>query len=281
MVLINRDARYFGAVQRHFAVEGLDLTELGYAPRTHIPLHSCPGFFMAIDGVFVEGWGTKTQRLEPGDVSYHPAGEGYWLSSCSVRARGFAVDVSDAWCRMHGVEVGWDDAPRNLSQNRVSWLMARLFVELGVHDTVRPLAAKALSLEICAELTAARTRSERHRPPWLAKVLELLRGKATEGVTLSDLSSAAGVSPVSVIKAFRRHEGMTPGEFMRSVRLVEARRSLAATTRPLAVIASQAGFYDKSHFSHALRAAVGTSPGAYRQLLRGASGTAVKAERPM
>jgi AraC family transcriptional regulator len=118
-----------------------------------------------------------------------------------------------------------------------------------------------------------RTRLERHRPPWLATVLELLHERMRTSVTLADLSTAAGVSAVSVIKAFRRHAGMTPGEYVRSARLVEARRALATTDRPLSAIASHSGFYDQSHFTRAFNAAVGTSPSAYRQLLRAGSRT--------
>lgn len=265
--------RYFGRVRRHFASGGLDLSELAYPPLAYIPDHHCRGFFMPLGATFVEGWARTTQRLEPGDVSYHPAEEAYWLRSYGTSAGGFAVDVGDAWCRMNGVETLWEGAPRDLSSTRVSWLMARLFIELGIHDTVRPLVVEGLCLEICTELSAVRTRLERHRPPWLARVLELLRERLRASVTLADLCAAAGVSAVSVIKAFRRHEGMTPGEYMRSARLVEARRALATTDRPLSAIASHSGFYDQSHFSHAFNAAVGTSPSAYRQLLRAGSRT--------
>jgi AraC family transcriptional regulator len=267
------DVRYFGDVRQHFRSGGADLTVLAYPSLAHIPEHHCRGFFMPLGAAFVEGWTSATQRLEPGDVSYHPAEEAYWLRSSGTSAGGVALDIDDAWCRTHGVEPGWEDAPRDLSRTRVSWLMARLFLEVVLHEPASPLVVEGLSLEICAELTAMRGRLERHRPPWLVKVQDLLRARMRTSVTLADLSATAGVSAVSVIKAFRRHEGMTPGEYVRLARLVEARRALFSTDRSLSAIASHTGFYDQSHFSHAFSGAVGASPAVYRHLLRGGSRT--------
>jgi hypothetical protein len=41
---------------------------------------------------------------------------------------------------------------------------------------------------------------------------ELLRDRLRENISLAERSAVAGVSTGSVIKAFRRFEGSTPGE---------------------------------------------------------------------
>jgi len=260
---------YYGAVRRQFAQDGLSVTELGYASHATVPTHVCPGFFMSIDATFVEDWYADSYRLDAGDVSCHPDCEPYRLATSSNPSRGLAVDLSEAWRSARGVGARWNDAPINVSHSRVSWLMARLYVELGSRDNARPLVVESLALEICSEMAASRERADRFIPRWMRRLREFLNEHLCTSLTLTQLAQVAEVSPVAVVKAFRRLEGMTPGEFVRHARLVRARRALATTDWRISFIGVEAGFYDQSHFDRAFTAAVGTTPATYRQLIRG------------
>jgi AraC family transcriptional regulator len=68
-----------------------------------------------------------------------------------------------------------------------------------------------------------------------------------------------------VARTFRRRTGSSLGEFVRAERLAWARVALATRELSLAAIASDAGFYDESHFIRAFRRRFGTTPGAYRR----------------
>jgi AraC family transcriptional regulator len=82
---------------------------------------------------------------------------------------------------------------------------------------------------------------------------------------LAALGHMAGVHPVHLARSFGSHYGCSPGEYVRALRIEEAKARLQDSKEPLAEIAVACGFSDQSHFSTAFRRAVGVSPGAYRK----------------
>lgn len=269
--VIRADGNYFGTVRRRFVVGGLHIFETTYGAGARIPphRHECPSLFMPLGGRFVEGCAGTVRSYEAGDVGYHPPDEPHWLQTHGAGARGFAVEVGADWRRTLGNQLTWDAVPRDLSQSRVSWLLGRLHLELYAYDTARPLVVEALGVELGAELHATHVHAGRRPPRWFAAACDALRDRLQERVSLAELSSVAGVTPVAVIKGFRRHAGRTPGEYVRLLRLDRARRAIAGTDRPLTAIALDAGFYDQGHFSRAFKTALGVPPSVYRRILRG------------
>lgn len=122
---------------------------------------------------------------------------------------------------------------------------------------------------LCVELLAAaadRVRGESTRtPPWLWRARERIHDDCGADLVLSDIAAAAGVHPVHLTRAFRRHFGCTPGDYLRRCRLNKAARLLAETHNNLAGIAADCGYADQPHFAHAFRAAFGVSPRQYRR----------------
>jgi len=238
--------------------------------------HECPSFFMPLSGAFVEGCGTVVRRYVAGEVGYHPPHEPHWLQTQGVAAHGFAVEVGaesrETFGTTFGEPTAWDAAPRDLSRSRVSWLMGQLYLELRTQDTARPLVVQALSAEVGAELRGELQRElmrAQGRPPhWLLQIRERLHEEPYETPSLTALARLAGITPAGMIKTFRRYEGCTPGDYLRTLRLTHARTALGGSDRPVGAIALDAGFYDQSHFTRAFRRAMGVTPLAYRRLLR-------------
>jgi AraC family transcriptional regulator len=137
-------------------------------------------------------------------------------------------------------------------------------------EMVRGDAASALSLEaLSLEIFAAATRAEgeeRGVPPWLVAVRDSLHDRFDEPLRVADLAAAAGVHPVHLARAFRRHFGAAPGEYLRGVRLEWARDQVVRGTVPLARIALEAGFADQSHLTRAFRARFGATPARLRRV---------------
>jgi AraC family transcriptional regulator len=273
--IIRADGNYFGTVRRRFVVDGLHMSETAYAAGARIPTHrhECPSFFMPLGGAFVEGCGNVVRRYATGDVGYHPPHEPHWLHTHGNAACGFAIEVGAEWRTTLGDTTAWDSAPRDLSRSRVSWLIGRLFLELHTYDAARPLIVQGLGVEIGAELSRElsreRLRRARARPGWLLRLCEQLHDQPIETPSLRELAAVAGVTPAGMIKAFRRHEGCTPGEYLRALRFARARTALGGSDRPLGAIALDAGFYDHSHFTREFRRIMGVTPLGYRQALRG------------
>jgi AraC family transcriptional regulator len=268
--IIRAEGNYYGTVRRRFVVDGLHMSETAYIAGTRIPTHrhECPSFFMPLRGAFIEGCGNVVRRYETGDVSYHPPHEPHWLHTQGSATHGFAVEVGAPWRTMFNDTTAWTRAPRDLSRSRISWLMGRLFLELHTHDSARPLIVQSLGVSITTELSHERTRHDRHPPRWLTQIREQLQDQPYLTPALHDLAKTAGITSAGLIKAFRRHEGCTPGEYLRTLRLTQARTELGATDHPLAAIALNAGFYDQSHFTRTFHRAMGVPPQTYRRILR-------------
>ena len=121
---------------------------------------------------------------------------------------------------------------------------------------------EALGLEL-AGATIEPVDCERFIPPWLRRVREMLDDRVS--VPIAAIARVAGVHPVSLARAFRRHLGCSPGEYQRRARLVRLRRMLLTRSDAgLAHAALECGFHDQSQMTRAFTRAFGVSPGRFR-----------------
>jgi len=85
----------------------------------------------------------------------------------------------------------------------------------------------------------------------------------SENISLLDLASRFGFSPYHLVRQFTREIGIPPHIFQVQVRLERALDLLAAGN-PVANVATEIGFYDQSHFTHAFKKKYGLTPNQYR-----------------
>ncbi len=143
----------------------------------------------------------------------------------------------------------------------------RIAHELAWPDVVSPLVIEGLVLEMLA-LAMRRNASQpiQHQPPlWLSNAEEFLRASFNRSVRMTEVAAAVGVHPVHLARTFRQHYGLTPGAYVRRLRLDWAAAQLATSTHPLASIAVEAGFSDQSHFTRTFRGYTGLTPAQYRK----------------
>ena len=100
-------------------------------------------------------------------------------------------------------------------------------------------------------------------------MVEAIRADLGAPLRIAELAREAGVHPVYLARAFRRHLRSGPAEYIRGARIDAAKQSLADSDLPLSQVARAAGFADQSHFTRQFRRVVGASPGRYRRDLRG------------
>jgi AraC-like DNA-binding protein len=100
----------------------------------------------------------------------------------------------------------------------------------------------------------------RSRPRWLDQAVDL----AKSGRTLAEIASRLAKHPSHVAREFRRHEGVSVGEYARRCRLELASIRLRTTTESIAELAVSAGFCDQSHFTNAFHRLFGVTPAKYR-----------------
>lgn len=164
-------------------------------------------------------------------------------------------------------ERGWwfadavgHDAPR---ARRVSRLLRQLW---HAHE---PLAFDSLLLALIDELRPlARVAGAepKHGTLRFAPVLEHLRTRLAERVTLDELAAVAGLSPFHFLRQFRRVHHATPQQLLMALRLFEAKRLLAAGEAP-APVAAAVGLADQAHLTRAFAQRYGVTPARYQQQL--------------
>ncbi|MDP3410795.1 helix-turn-helix transcriptional regulator [Bosea sp. (in: a-proteobacteria)] len=84
----------------------------------------------------------------------------------------------------------------------------------------------------------------------------------TDAIYLEDLAALAGLSVCRFVTVFRRQVGLTPHRFICHRRIGHAKRLLRDGV-PMALAASEAGFFDQSHFSRHFKNICGITPGRY------------------
>ena len=249
-------------------VNGLTLAEVrfppGYVQNTFEP--ELPYLALVLDGGLVKSFRRRTMRLDRGRAVAMPVGATHGATFGSKGARIAIVKLNNgsspaASCFERVVE---------LRERGLNWLAWRLASELRASDTAAPLAAEGYALELLAA-TSRETRAEPQpgRPPaWLSSAEELLRARLGDCVSLTELSESIGVHPAHLARVFRARYGLSVGEYGRRLRLARAATELARTDKPLAAVATAAGFADQSHFTRLFRRYVGTTPARYREETR-------------
>lgn len=91
----------------------------------------------------------------------------------------------------------------------------------------------------------------------------------TDAIYLGDLAALAGLSVCRFVTVFRQQVGLTPHRFICHRRIDHAKRLLRDGV-PMALAASEAGFFDQSHLSRHFKSICGTTPGRYLREVAGA-----------
>jgi AraC family transcriptional activator of mtrCDE len=83
--------------------------------------------------------------------------------------------------------------------------------------------------------------------------------------TLDELAAEARTSRATLVRMFQKAAGIAPLAFLGELRLSLARKRLAATSDPIAVIAQDVGYSSESAFSRAYSRRYGAAPGGARR----------------
>lgn len=118
----------------------------------------------------------------------------------------------------------------------------------------------------------AGTRAKAHAAPGrglderqLRLVESAIHERIAEPISVSALSSVAGLSRSHFSNAFRTSVGRTPHAYVVRLRLERAMKLMGETDTALSEIALATGFADQAHFSNAFRRAVGMTPTQWRK----------------
>ncbi|MGD6816006.1 helix-turn-helix domain-containing protein [Metabacillus sp. 113a] len=97
------------------------------------------------------------------------------------------------------------------------------------------------------------------------KALLYIREHAFEQIALNQVAQEIGLSPVQFTRRFSRSTGMTPNDYVTSIRIRQAREMLLETDKTLDAIAKECGFNNGFYLSRVFKKRMKMSPAAYRK----------------
>lgn len=127
-------------------------------------------------------------------------------------------------------------------------------------DTLTSLAATT------PEPTAGGARRGDHGPA--RRFRAMLDEQLTGQPSLAQAAEQLGTTPPALARAFARHVGMPPHQYVLG-RRVDAARRLLLRGVPAATAAVDVGFHDQSHLSRHFKRVLGVTPGVFSRAARG------------
>ena len=242
------------------------LAESIYPAGLRMPAHDHELAYLSVllKGAYTETSPRGTRTCKPSTLVFHPPGDRHAVDFHDTDVRIFRVEMKSAWLdKMRDYPLALESTP--FRGGFLSSLCRRLYGEFQRNDDYSPLAIEGLMLEITAELTRRQLRKLEQTPPrWVREARNAVRESISEPPSLEALAQLVGVHPVSLAREFRRHYRCTVGEYVRQLRIDAACRQLLESETPLSAVATNAGFYDQSHFANTFRRYTGMTPTQYR-----------------
>lgn len=109
-------------------------------------------------------------------------------------------------------------------------------------------------------------------PPLARALRDLLAERFREGLTLADAAALLHAHPAHLVRTFSREYGMSPHQYLTSLRVDHSRKLLLAGM-PLAAVATASGFYDQPHLTRHFTRILGAPPGRFARSARRETGS--------
>lgn len=255
-----RHAQFFGRFERRCDVAGFSLARLHATTPAHQVLpheHEDGHFILVLAGRYRSSARGAEEMLGPGDLLWNPPGTHHQDCFSSPGGRFLSLSLPARQAQELGLGEGGARRLRGLTER----LGHSLVQQAEALDLGGLLDAETQCLRLCA-LTAGVSAPEisaQRAPPWLRRCMERLVDESEQALRLGDLAREAGVHPVSLARAFRRHYGLSPGQLQRRSQLNRA-AALLRQGEAIGQAAAACGFADQSHFTRLFRAEYRITP---------------------
>ncbi|MFN7725832.1 MAG: helix-turn-helix domain-containing protein [Rubrivivax sp.] len=229
--------------------------EHAVAPHQHVDAH----FVLVLAGRYRSAASGHT--LGPGALVWNPAGTEHRDHFTEAGGAFLALSLGAG----PAAELGLDqDAPRLLGGAALQTASALATTPASASASeLLDLEAQCHELCVAAGAPTPRAAADRRTPVWLRRCMERLLDDPVRTPSLAALALEAGVHPVSLARAFRRHYGLPPGRLQRRVQLNRA-AALLRQGGGIADVAAACGFADQSHFTRSFRGEYGSTPAAWQ-----------------
>ncbi|MGB7399076.1 MAG: GlxA family transcriptional regulator [Castellaniella sp.] len=153
------------------------------------------------------------------------------------------------------------------SGGRASIDVAAEILRRHIDQSIVQKALRILQVEDTGRASAAQPLPPGIQPtthPVVRRAVLLMEQHVGRALSLDELGSKLGISVRHLERLFKEATGQGPQAYARGMRLRLAAWMLTHTTKTIAVIASECGFADASHFGREFRSAFKMPPSAWR-----------------
>jgi AraC family transcriptional regulator len=272
--MAHRESLLISEPLKTMEIDGFLLAERAHPPNWTLQCHAHESTMIAIilEGSCTEIIGRRSEACIPKSLQVLPAGEQHALKFADENVRCLTIEVAPQ--RLEGIRQVSKilDHPVHVSEGILSGLLVQLYREFRMMDSTATLTLEGLILEILGEATRQNNRCQSSVPPsWLRQAKDMIHDSALEGVSLVKVATSVGVHPTYLARMFRKFYGCSIGQCVRQVRIDCCIRELIESNKPLAEIASAAGFYDQSHFTNVFKLHLRMTPAEFRTALQGSN----------
>ncbi len=254
--------QFYGRFEQRWDVAGFCVARLQasapqhtVAQHQHVDAH----FVLVLAGRYRSAAAGHT--LGPGALVWNPAGTEHRDHFTDGHGVFLALSLGAGPAAELGLDQG---APRllNGAALQTAGALAAMPAAAGASELL-DLEVQCHELCVAAGASTPRDPAGRHTPVWLRRCMERLLDEPAHTPSLAALAGEAGVHPVSLARAFRRHYGLPPGRLQRRVQLNRA-AALLRQGEGVADVAAACGFADQSHFTRSFRGEYGSTPAAWQ-----------------
>jgi AraC family transcriptional regulator len=220
---------------------------------------------MVLKGGCIETIGTFGYECIPFSPIMKPAGALHSNQYGPAGAKCLLIEVRPTGLEMIRSFSGVLDDVVHLENGAMRGIAIRIHREFQLMDSASALSIEGLVFEMVGAAIRRRVQGlSVHPPRWIREVKDFLDEHFKEQITLSTLAECVDRHPAYLSQVFLRCYGSTIGDYVRQLRLDYASKKITHSTESIAEIATAAGFYDQSHFSHAFKIHTGVTPAEFR-----------------
>jgi AraC family transcriptional regulator len=169
------------------------------------------------------------------------------------------------------------EVQRGIQDPHLAALVLAMKAEVGSGCPSGRIYGESVSIALAAHIVARYSvvgkspGASRGRLSWsvLSRILDFIQANLGRDLGVEEIAALANTSPSHFIQKFHSSKGITPHQYVKQQRIVEARRLLTEDGLSIAEIAIAVGFANQSHFTESFRQIVGTTPKLYREQHQG------------
>lgn len=142
-----------------------------------------------------------------------------------------------------------------------------LMIMNGETDLVKEEAFYFLLGQIIEEHTEKDRHTSKPQSEETAAVRRYIEGNYDKNISLNDLANLTGLSKYHLLRLFTKENGITPYNYLSTLRIDKAKKLLQEGVSPMET-AFSTGFSDQSHFSNFFKKLIGLTPKQYMKIFK-------------